>query len=37
MISLKDLETTYTHVGTTVVKVPASKLPTKKKKPTTKK
>jgi hypothetical protein len=32
MISLKDLETTYSHVGTTTVKVPA-----KKKKPTTKK
>jgi hypothetical protein len=32
MIDPKDLETTYTHVGTTTVRIPA-----KKKKPTTKK
>ena len=37
MLDPKDFEITYSHAGTTVVKVPASKLPAKKKKPTTKK
>ena len=36
MIDLKDLETTYTHLGTTTVKLPAKWQP-KKKKPKTKK